>query len=240
MNRFRSFFCSTLAVAAFAVPTAQADTITIQSGEDTAPYSFVPTLARYNNPTLYAFDAEDENMLQHAFETYIRFDLPPGTIPSGHIVDSATFFITYAFDFTGFGDTSTDPGAVDLHQVTQSWDQTTLTWLNRPTIGPVIGTVSNITGFGPLIYDVTDLVTDWTTGTSPNNGLVLTSVTERVIGMHSFEASEPASLKANLVIETVEVVEVPGLQTAGLIVLGLALGSLALFEIRPRRSIDGV
>lgn len=233
LNRPRSICCSAVVVILLVATQASAETITIQSGVDTAPYSFVPTLARYNNPTLYAFDAEDEDDFQHAFETYIRFDLPSGTLPAGHIVDSATFFITYAFDFTGFGTPSSDPGEVHLHEVTSSWDQTTLTWLNRPSIGPVLGSVTGITGFGPLIYDVTGLVTDWTLGTSPNNGLALISATDRVIGMHAFEAPEPASLKANLIIETVEVTAVPALDTAGLLVLGLALASLAVLEIGP-------
>lgn len=215
------------AAIAFGSSPARADTLLVQAGDDTAPYSFLPSLARFAHPTLYAFEGEDENQVAHAFETYVRFDVSPSALPPGHMVDSATFFITYAFDVAGFGTPSTSPGELHCHPVTEDWVETTLTWNHRPTIGPEFDAVSNITGFGVLTCDATELVRDWLDEGAPNYGIALTNPTDRGLGMHSFEASVSAGLKANLLITTVEAPNVPAAPWLARLAYGLALGVLA-------------
>lgn len=208
-----------------APPTA-ADVIVIDEGEDTSPYRFLPNLARYNRETSFAFVATDENGVRHDFETYVRFPVSPQDIPLGQVLEEALLVVTYAFDFTGFGETSMEPGVVSCHEVLAPWNQTTLTWSNRPAIDLPIDTITEIVDFGALICDVTPIVQGWLDGTIPNHGLAVTSPTSRVIGMHSFEADVNRFLMPNLFLTTV-----PEPGTA----IGLASGFTLLATFAKRR-----
>ena len=203
-----------------------AENYLIQDGEDTAPYSFISTLPRHTSPTLYAYTAEpDENNFSHNFEAYIRFTIPPNLISEDEQISSASFFITYAFNFTGYGDTSSDPGELRCYEILESWNQATLTWSNRPNAGGDDDDFDRVTGidsFQVMTCDATDLVRDWITGAKANNGIALKSPTPRVLGMNSFEAAVPAALKANLSITTVAVEAIPSISPIG----ALALTSL--------------
>ena len=220
--RIRSSLAALGAVVLASGPAA-ADIIVVPVAEDTAPYSFLPSLPRYNNSTLYAFEAFDENSTPHDFETYLWFDVDPADIPAGHVLVQATLLVTYAFDFTGFGDPSTDPGTLACREVLEDWDQTTLTWSNRPDIDVPFETLTGIDELGAELCDATLVVRHWLYGTRPNHGFALTNATERVIGMHSRESSADPSLKPQLILRT-ELPE-PGLATAlgaGGCVVGLA------------------
>jgi len=200
------------------VAPAAADVIVIDEGEDTSPYRFLPNLVRYNRETSFAFVATDDNGVHHDFETYVRFPVSPQDIPAGQVLDEALLVVTYAFDFTGFGETSMEPGIANCHEVLAPWDQTTLTWSNRPAIDLPIDTITEIVDFGALICDVTPIVQGWLDGTIPNHGLAVTSPTARVLGMHSFEADVDRSLMPNLFLVTVH-----GPGTASGLVSGVAL-----------------
>ena len=231
--RFAVTALAALGVVLLASAPAPANIIILPVDEDTAPYSFLPSLPRYNNPTLYAFEAFDENSTPHDFETYLWFNVPPSVIPAGHVLAQATLVVTYAFDFTGFGTTSTDPGALACHEVTENWDQTTLTWLNRPDIAPAFRTVTGITTFGAQLFDATMVVHRWIYGTRPNHGLALTNATQRVIGMNSRESSADPSLKPQLILRT-ELPE-PGVATT----LGAGALAVALAQQIRRRRMAG-
>lgn len=227
---FRSFRSTATALAALLLSSssASADIIVLPVDEDTAPYSFVPSLPRYNNSTLYAFQGFDvPTSTEHDFETYLWFNVPPNIIPAGHVLAQATLLVTYAFDATGFGTPSTDPGTLACHEVTADWDQTTLTWVNRPPIAPAFRTLTGITGFGAQLIDTTMVVHRWIYGTRPNFGVALTNATAREIGMNSRESSADASLKPQLILRT-ELPE-PGMAAA------LGLGGLAIAFAQPIR-----
>ncbi len=207
-------------------PPAAADTIIIDEGEDTSPYRFLPNLVRYLRETSFAFVAEGDSGTNHDFETYVRFPVSLQDIPPGQVLDQALLVVTYAFDVEGFGETSDEPGIVNCHEVIEDWDQTILTWSNRPAIDLPIDTITEIVDFGSLICDVTPIVQDWLDGTRPNHGLAVTSPTSRVIGMNSFEAPVDRSLMPNLFLLTV-----PEPGTA----IGLASGFLLLMTVSKRR-----
>ena len=210
-----------------------ADVVTIDTGEDTAPYSFLPNLARYNNPSLYAFKAiDDDTGVPHDFETYLWFDVTAADIPPGQYLDEALLVVTYAFDFTGFGETSTDPGILDCREVLGAWDHTTLTWANRPPVDVPFDTITEIDSFGALICDASAIVASWIYAGLPNNGFALTSPTPRVMGMNSFEAAVASSLKPTLYLTT-EVPE-PGFAVS------LGVGLLALRGLGGRKRRGGV
>ncbi len=238
MVKYSRTLLATLIVGALLAPgLALGAQYMLTVSEDTAPYSFVPSLARYNNDTLYAFTAQDENMLDHAFETYLRFPNLAGTIAPGEVVTSAELLLYYAFDFVGFGDTSALPGELRCHEITGAWNQTTLTWLNRPPIAATPSdTVTGILAFGIQSCDVTSVVSAWKQGTGIDNGLAVTSPTPRVIGIHSSEAAVGAFLKPTLIIDTVEAPPVPGLTLPGLVALVCALAGLGMARRRGRHA----
>ncbi|MDG2048845.1 MAG: DNRLRE domain-containing protein [Myxococcota bacterium] len=212
------------------VGSARSDEFTVNSGVDVSPYEFLPTLSREGYTTLYVFD--EENF--HDFEAYIQFDLSGVVIPPDQQVVSATFVICYCFDYTAFGDTSQVPATVTLHEVTEAWDPNLVTWSNRPAALQLIDQVDSILNFGPMIFDVTPLAQGWLDGTDPNYGLALKSPTARVIGMHSFESTASAALKATLLIQTEAIPPVPLLGPAGLILLTGALAGVGGFQLQRR------
>lgn len=208
---------------------ARADLVFVPAAADTAPYSFVPSLLRFNNPALYAFEALDENSTPHDFETYLAFDVEQADLPAGHVLVAATLLVTYAFDFTGFGQPSSTPGEIACREVLEPWNPTTLTWANRPGVDAPFDTVVGITGFGALLCDATPIVLAWITNQTPNNGFALTNTTDRVIGMHSLESSADPSLKPQLILRT----ELPE-PAAG---LPLATGGVLLLMASRRRAV---
>lgn len=212
--------------------SAQADTVVIPVAEDTAPYSFVPGLARGASPTLYAFHAFDESSTPHEFATYLWFDVTEAALPVGHVLTQATLVVTYAFDFTGFGDTSGLPATLECREVLAPWSEATLTWQNRPAADVPFDTITGITGFGAQLCDATPVVLDWILRLAPNEGFALTSPTPRVMGLHAREASVAASLKPLLILQTA----VPEPASASALVAGAAALAIAA---RRRRSAQG-
>ncbi len=211
------------------VAPARADIVLVPAAADTAPYSFLPSLLRYNNPALYAFQSVSDTSTAHDFETYLAFDVEQTDLPTGHVLVEATLLVTYAFDFSGFGETSTDPGEMACHEVLEPWVDTTLSWVNRPDIDAPFDRVVGITEFGAILCDATPVVLAWITGQTPNNGFALTNTTERVIGMHSLEALVDPSLMPQLILRT----ELPEPATG----LPLAAGSALLAIASRRRAI---
>jgi len=183
---------------------ASATVYTIQpgaEGEDSAPYSFVPSLARGALTTLYAFIGEDQGV-DHSFETYLRFPLPP--LGAGEQVVEATLWVDYAFVFDGFGEPSDAAAELHCHEVVEDWSEAQLTWSNRPGVAAAFDVVTGITALGPIECDATELVEDWLSGAKPNRGFALTNPTDRVVAMYSWEDNTAGSVghKAKLVIET--------------------------------------
>lgn len=221
-----------LAVGVFA-GAASADSFAIDVVEDVAPYSFLPSLARFNSSTLYTFATVDEvTGASHSFETYLWFDVAETDVPQGQVLTEALLVVTYAFDFTGFGETSTDPGELDCREVLQDWDHTTLTWTNRPSVDALpFDSVTGITEFGALICDATPIVERWIYGIRPNRGFALTSETDRVMGMYSSESGQDPSLIPFLLITT----QVPEPGFAALLGVG-TLGLTSLPRQRTSRS----
>ncbi|MEM7410325.1 MAG: DNRLRE domain-containing protein [Myxococcota bacterium] len=207
---------------------APADTYLIQSGEDSAPYAFLPDLARGFRNSAYAFT----NTLggsDHSFEYYIRYDLPPELTQPGTVVQYAYAWLYYGFDYTLFGDTTAEVGEVQCHETLAPWSQATLTWNNRPPIGPVIDGWEDITALGLYFCDITALVQQWVDG-APNHGIAVTSDELRVIGFWTFEdGTVSPNFKPSLLVETLP----EPTMTAGLLCGGAAV--LALRRVRARR-----
>jgi hypothetical protein len=226
--------CAAWILFAVLAQPAAADVITIEVSEDTSPYSFLPSLPRYNNPTLYAFQTLDESMIHHDFETYLWFDVSFADVPVGHIVTAAYVAVTYGFDYTAFGDTSDEDGVLDCREILQSWNQTTLTWNNRPTTDLPFDTITEIDSFGSLICDATPVVQGWLYDSQPNHGIAMTSPTARVMGMYASEAAVAPALMPTLFLTT-EVPE-PAFGVGLAICVGVLAGSVRRDRARTFRS----
>jgi hypothetical protein len=205
MRRLRNVLASLGLALAMAAP-ARATVFEIEpgaEGEDTAPYSFLPSLPRGQHGTLYAFVASDGGVA-HDFETYLKFPLPE--LEACGEVLAATLEFTYAFDSSGFGSGSDDPGEIHCHEVLEGWSEDQLTWNKRPEVAEPFDVLTGIDTLGPLACDATALVQDWLSGAAPNHGFALTNPTGRLIGMYSWEETHPDSVgkKARLVIETTD------------------------------------
>jgi hypothetical protein len=195
------------AVAGLLAAAAEAAVFSVApgpEGEDTSPYSFLPSLPRGQHGTVYAFVDEEEGV-DHSFETFMKFPLPQ-LAACGDVVE-ARLELQYTIDDSAFDEEAeppTTPGELNCHEVLEPWSEGQLTWSNKPDVAPAFDSLTGITALGPLTCDATELVQDWLSGAKENRGFALTNPTDRLIGFYSFEATDAAAAgkKARLVIET--------------------------------------
>ncbi len=223
--------CAAALIALLCAAAARADVVLLQpgpEGADSAPYSFIPSLPRGNRDTNYVFSSVDETGT-HSFETFVHFELPEDLLAPGEGIVEAALWIYYAFEFSGFGDASSEVGEVECRPVLEPWDAATLTWVNKPAYGAPVDVFPDVTTLGLIYCDVTSLVAQWAAGVRPNYGFALTNPTGRLIGFYSFDATGiERNLRPSLAIETgtagvaaVERVSEPGAAAAGAALLGL-------------------
>lgn len=102
------------------------------------------------------------------YRTFLQYDL--SSIPLGAPIISAKLkvYCTYWNDNGGSGTTN-------ISRVTASWDEATLTWNNQPaTTGTYLSANVNAPAIGTWSdWDITNLVTEWVSGTYPNYGLYI-------------------------------------------------------------------
>jgi hypothetical protein len=196
-------------------------------GEDVAPYEFIPSSLRGNNPNLWAVTAESEGQ-GHDFVTYLRFELPADLVGPDEEVAEALLTVVYTVDEVIFGEGSDDPGVLECRPVTEDWSEASVTWSTRPGSGEPVDVITGIESLGPLAFDVTELVADWVDGVQPNHGFALTNPTERLMGFFAFEASVDPVFKASLEIDVRPVPE-PAAGT------GAAAAALAALARRRKR-----
>ncbi|MEM9176345.1 MAG: DNRLRE domain-containing protein [Myxococcota bacterium] len=200
--------------ALFATTAAQAQTsVTLApgpEGEDVSYYSFIPLLARGDYPTMYAHTAFSPTGSEHSMSSFIRFDLPanlltletpgPGEIVT---VTDAFLLMNFAFSFSHEGEPPPPGGELSVHRVNQDWDEATLTYANHPTSDAPLETIIDINNFGPIIFDVTEIVRDWANG-DPNYGFELSNPFEDPMGFHTFESPADPILKSQLIVTVPE------------------------------------
>lgn len=190
-------------------------------GDDTAPYSFLTSLARGGHETLYALTFGDETG-RHDFESFLRFTLPPDLLGPDEEIRQSLLSLYYAIDSTGFGVGSDEPGVLECREVTGDWTEMGVTWSAKPGYGPPVDTIEDLDAKGPLLCDVTESVRAWADGLRPNRGFALTNPTGRMIGFYSFEAQVPQDFKAALFIDVVPVPELGAGPGAAAAVVALA------------------
>jgi hypothetical protein len=210
-----------LGLALTAAP-AVAGTLLVQSGQDSSPYAFTPNLARGFRNTAYAFTNSLDGV-DHSFQYYIQFALPAELFEPDVVVESAYAWIYYGYDYTIFGDTTAEVGQIECRAVLAPWSQATLSWNNRPPVGPVFDGWDDITARGMYWCDVTELVQGWIDGSVANDGIAITSGARRVIGFYTWDdATVGPNFKPSLLVETLpEPSFLAGLLAGGAVVAAL-------------------
>lgn len=100
-------------------------TIELQATADTYVYSFQPTTNFGTDTGLVIRDTTQDRV------AYILFDL--AAIPADVTVESA---VLHLYPVSG-----SSPLLVKVHEVSQAWDELTMTWNNRPAPGALLGTL---------------------------------------------------------------------------------------------------
>ncbi len=96
----------------------------------------------------------------------MQFNVYPGLIPAGAIVDNATFYI-YQEGATGFTNLE-----IEARRLASSWDEYSVTWnSHQPVWGDALGRGTADSANGWKTVDAIDIVQEWLSGT-PNYGVV--------------------------------------------------------------------
>lgn len=103
---------------------------------------------------------------------YLQFDL--GMLPADVVVMSADLKL-FQFDTDG-----TEDFMIALHQVTESWEEGTITWNNRPEflLSPESTIPVNTGATTWLSWDITSLLQGWLDGSILNHGVLLKNTGE--------------------------------------------------------------
>jgi len=135
------------------IPIVGAEQVDIYPTGDTFVDRDVPT-ANYGTATTSKFGESSR------FLSYINFNT--SSIPAYSAIDSATLNF-YVSSLTG-------TGTYILQDVSSDWDEYTLTYNNRPTVGSTISLRNANTEWNYDI-DITSLVTNWYNNAATNHGV---------------------------------------------------------------------
>lgn len=173
---------------------------------------------------------------QHGTRSLIKFDLASVMLMASQ-VKSATLNLFSLNALRAFENPTADlPVTTDLRQVTEDWNEQTVTWDNRPAVAATPEASVEQTGVGQWVtFDVTDLVKLWLTDPSSNYGVQISqrdvvdfavpNARDRyVASLYASSAFADASLRPYI-----EVAPVPVPAAFGLLAMGVAgLGALRL------------
>ena len=108
----------------------------------------------------------DDNLPGPGFcRSYLKFNLP--ALNSGDLIWSASLTLIPR-------DGRSDPynSQIDVHQITSSWDSTTVTWNNQPSYNSTIEEYQIVGAYQAYNWDITSIAKNWYSS-GVNNGLML-------------------------------------------------------------------
>lgn len=105
---------------------------------------------------------------------YLQFDL--GTLPTDAVIVAASLKLYQYYT----PNVVLEDHFVDLHRVTNDWEEDTITWNNQPSFNPIAESTSfnDSDTYTWLSWDITSLLQDWLDGALPNHGVVLKGTDE--------------------------------------------------------------
>ena len=157
----------------WALTAAPPTTVTIQpsaaAGKDSYVIKTIPTSNRGDYTALYV----GANVVGQETRAYLEFNL--GSIPSTANVTSAELGLWYA----GTGDATV--ASIGAYRVTSVWNESTITWNNKPTYYASPYSYTSIPAAvtnNYMEWDMKYMVQYWVKGTYPNRGVMLMDTNE--------------------------------------------------------------
>ncbi|MBN2541299.1 DNRLRE domain-containing protein [bacterium] len=155
-------------------------TLTIQPGPEEGKDSYVSSLTpafnysanEYLSIGQSTFSTLGVQRANYVFESYtlrsfLQFDL--NALPSDSVVGSAVLklYQTAPLETSSF--------MIGVHQISQDWEESTITWNNQPAYLTASESTVTVPAFvtGWLSWDVTSLVQGWVNGSIANHGIAL-------------------------------------------------------------------
>lgn len=128
-------------------------------------------------------------------EAYLRFPLPG--LPDGAKVTTSTVKIYNNLSKT----TSTN---LDVHRITSSWDESTANWNNMPQKGQIETSYSSASA-GWHYLNITNLTSEWYTGSTPNNGIAIVANpdTSEAVGYTASNYTADPNYRPKMIIDYV-------------------------------------
>ena len=149
-------------------PTVQTD-LSADQIKATEAYSRYPT-QNYGTAHLMYAGTMYPNDVRQEYRAFVQLPMP--TTPAGvrRRVVAAKLILTNYAEYN----TRAKPAQVDVHQITSSWGENTLTWNNMPSYSSTVSDyLLGYAGAGTCTFDITTLADGWVNGTIPNYGVVL-------------------------------------------------------------------
>ena len=149
-------------------PTVQTD-LNADQIKATEAYSRYPT-QNYGTAHLMYAGTMYPNDVRQEYRAFVQLPMP--TTPAGvrRRVVAAKLILTNYAEYN----TRAKPAQVDVHQITSSWGENTLTWNNMPSYSSTVSDyLLGYPGAGTCTFDITTLADGWVNGTIPNYGVVL-------------------------------------------------------------------
>lgn len=149
-------------------PTVQTN-LSADQIKATEAYSRYPT-QNYGTAHLMYAGTMYPNDVRQEYRAFVQLPMP--TTPAGvrRRVVAAKLILTNYAEYN----TRAKPAQVDVHQITSSWGENTLTWNNMPSYSSTVSDyLLGYPGAGTCTFDITTLADGWVNGTIPNYGVVL-------------------------------------------------------------------
>lgn len=137
--------------------------------EDNMISSTYPNSNYWLDPSIYT----GKQVYYGTTRTLMRFNLK--NLLSGAKITSANFRLSSHSNINGYDHTA----GVGVYPISKSWDTTTVTWNDQPTIEPQVSSL-NVTTDADYTYFITNLVKDWYSGKKANYGFMLKNTDENV------------------------------------------------------------
>ncbi len=164
----------------------------------------------------------------HDTKSLLRFDLGSSGLIASQIVNARlnVFALPGLPPFAN--PTAAKPITTELHRVTQTWGETTVTWETQPNVAAVASASAVQDGVNQWVtFDITELVKDWLADPATNFGVELLQPDIRladsgrpIASLYASSAATNAALRPFLEISTVPEPSTPALLAGGFGLVG--------------------